>query len=86
MNVRIQLHGALREAAPSGFVEIDLPAGSRIATLRQHLATWLAQHAPAVDAGLLRRSAFATEEEILHDEREIPPNTQLAVLPPVSGG
>lgn len=86
MKTRIALYGALREADASGYVELDVPAGSRIAELRELLAAYLAERAPAIPAGLVRRSAFASAEEILHNHRAVPEGMELAVLPPVSGG
>lgn len=86
MKVRIALYGALREADARGFIELDVPAGSTIAELRERLAAHVREHAPAVNAGLVRISAFANAEEILHGHREVPEGEELAVLPPVSGG
>lgn len=86
MKIRIALYGALREADASGGVELEVPAGSSIAALREQLAAHLAEHAPAIPAGLVRRSAFASAEEILHNHRTVPEDVELAVLPPVSGG
>lgn len=86
MSTRINLFGALREADPRGYVELELPAGSTIAGLREALVAHLAAHAPAVSAGLVRRCAFATDDEILHNHRIVPEGVALAVLPPVSGG
>jgi len=86
MKVRIALYGALREADPQGYVELDVPPGSTVAHLRDQLAAHLREHAPAVNVGLVRISAFATDEEILHNHRVVPEDVALAVLPPVSGG
>ena len=86
MMVRIALYGALREADPRGYLELDVPRGGTIADLRERLAAHLREHAPAVNAGLVRISAFANAEEILHGHREVPEGEELAVLPPVSGG
>lgn len=86
MKIRIALYGALREAEASGHVELEVPAGSRIAELRDLLATHLREHAPAIPAGLVRRSAFASTEEILHNHRMVSEGVELAALPPVSGG
>ncbi|MEY2161210.1 MoaD/ThiS family protein [Rhodanobacter sp. FW106-PBR-LB-2-11] len=86
MKTRIALYGALREADASGHVELEVPAGSSIAELRDLLVAHLAEHAPAIPAGLIRRSAFASAEEILHNHRTVPEGVELAVLPPVSGG
>ncbi|WP_426663586.1 MoaD/ThiS family protein [Rhodanobacter aciditrophus] len=86
MKIRIALYGALREADASGHVELEVPPGSSIAELRERLAAYLAGHAPAIPAGLVRRSAFASAEEILHNHRTVPAGVELVVLPPVSGG
>ena len=86
MKVRIALYGALREADPRGYVELDVPPDTTIAQLREHLAAHVRERAPAVNAGLVRISAFANTEEILHGHRAVPEGEELAVLPPVSGG
>ena len=86
MKIRIALYGALRDADASGHVELDVPPGSNIAELRELLAAHLHEHAPAIPVGLVRRSAFASNEEILHNHRAVPDDVELAVLPPVSGG
>jgi len=86
MKTRIALYGALRDADPSGHVDLDIPAGCDIAGLRQLLIRHLRQHAPGIGAELVERSAFASAEEILHDARSVPEGVELAVLPPVSGG
>lgn len=86
MKTRIALYGALRDADASGHVELDVPPGSSIAELRELLAAHLAEHAPAISANLVRRSAFASAEEILHNHRAVPEGVELAILPPVSGG
>ncbi|MBQ4855862.1 MoaD/ThiS family protein [Rhodanobacter sp. B2A1Ga4] len=86
MKTRIALYGALREADPSGHVELDVPPDSTIAELRELLTAYLHEHAPTIRAGLVRRSAFASAEEILHNHRTVPAGVELAVLPPVSGG
>ncbi|NII74065.1 molybdopterin converting factor small subunit [Dyella sp. SG562] len=86
MKTRIALYGALREADARGYLELDVPPGSSIAELRELLAAHLREHAPQVNSGLVRISAFASAEEILHNHREVPEGVELAVLPPVSGG
>lgn len=86
MKTRIALYGALREADPRGYVELEVPAGCTVAALRELLVSHLGEHAPAVAAGLVRRSAVASAEEILHNHRAVPADVELAILPPVSGG
>ncbi|GLQ95487.1 MoaD/ThiS family protein [Dyella acidisoli] len=86
MKVHISLFGALRDADPRGFIELEAPEPCTIGELRELLRDHLREHAPNISAGLIQRSAFASENEILHNHRALPENGQLAVLPPVSGG
>jgi molybdopterin converting factor small subunit len=86
MKVHITLFGALREADTNGFIELDAPEHCTIAELRELLREHLRQHSPHVSAGLVQRSAFASEDEILHNHRTLPESGRVAVLPPVSGG
>lgn len=86
MKTTIALFGALREAAAGDTLELEVPEGSTMAELRELLVAHLAAHAPKVSASLVRRCAFATDEEILHNHRTVPAGATLAVLPPVSGG
>lgn len=86
MKTTITLFGALREADAGGTLTLEVPEGSTMADLRELLVAHLAAHAPQVSGGLVRRCAFATDEEILHNHRAVPAGVALAVLPPVSGG
>lgn len=86
MKVRITLFGALREADAHGVIELDAPEHCTIADLRELVRGHLREHAPHISAGLVQRSAFASDDEILHNHRTLPENGQLAILPPVSGG
>lgn len=86
MKVHIVLFGALRDADARGFIELEAPEACTITTVRELLRGYLQEHAPHISAGLVQRSAFASEDEILHNHRTLPENGQLAILPPVSGG
>jgi sulfur-carrier protein len=86
MKVRITLFGALRDADDRGFVDIDVPDPCTIAELREALQTHVRKHAPSISENLIKRSAFASEDEILHNHRHVPEGGQIAALPPVSGG
>ncbi|MDA3914989.1 MoaD/ThiS family protein [Oleiagrimonas sp.] len=86
MKVHIELFGALREADDSGAIELDVPAQATIAMLREALQVYLAEHAPNIRAGLVQRSAFASDQAILQNDHTVPDSGRLAVLPPVSGG
>ena len=86
MKVRVTLFGALRDADPRGFVEMDVPDHCTIATLREALQSHVRHHTSSISENLIKRSAFASEDEILHNHRYVPEHGQVAVLPPVSGG
>ncbi|GGA46323.1 MoaD/ThiS family protein [Dyella nitratireducens] len=86
MKVRIALFGALRDADPHGFLELEAPEHCTVAELRELLRDHLHEHAPHISASLVQRSAFASNDEILHNHRTLPEDGQLAILPPVSGG
>jgi sulfur-carrier protein len=86
MKLRITLFGALRDADGHGFIELDVPDHSTIANVREAMQHYVREHAPAINPNLIQRSAFASEDEILHNHRHVPENGQLAILPPVSGG
>lgn len=86
MKVHITLFGALRDADARGFIELEAPDSCTIANLRELLREHLREHAPNINTHLVQRSAFASEDEILHNHRLLPNHGQLAILPPVSGG
>jgi molybdopterin converting factor small subunit len=86
MKVHITLFGTLRDADTRGFLEIDVPDQCTIATLREALQSHVCEHAPSISENLIKRSAFASDDEILHNHRHVPENGRIAVLPPVSGG
>jgi sulfur-carrier protein len=86
MKLRITLFGALRDADARGFIELEVPDGSTIAGVREALQHYVREHAPAVSVSLIQRSAFASDDEVLHNHRHVPDNGVLAILPPVSGG
>lgn len=85
MHIEIQLYGALREAEPTGRIELDVDAET-IATLRALVSRHVAARWPAAAQALLPKSAFASERSVLRDADAVPADGRLALLPPVSGG
>jgi len=81
MKVRVRLFAAVREAAGCESVEIDVPKAATVGEVRRRLAERL----PAA-AELIRRAMFAVGTEYATDATEIPPNADVACIPPVSGG
>jgi sulfur-carrier protein len=86
MKVRITLFGALRDADERGFVDMDVPDHCTVAVLREALQKHVREHTPSISENLVKRCAFASEDEILHNHRRLPEHGHIAVLPPVSGG
>jgi molybdopterin converting factor subunit 1 len=79
MNVR--LFARARDLVGADRVTITLPAGATVGDLRRRLAV----DYPAL-AELLRRSALAVGGEFAGDADLLPPDAEVALLPPVSGG
>jgi sulfur-carrier protein len=86
MKRRITLFGALRDADARGFIDVDIADGSTIADLRDAVQHYVREHASGINPRLVQRSAFASQDEILHNHRNVPESGELAILPPVSGG
>jgi molybdopterin converting factor small subunit len=81
--VRVALYGAFRQSMGCPEVLVRTAADATVADLRRELA----EHLPNdIVRGLLRVSAFATDEQVLQDTDPVPDDQVLAVLPPVCGG
>ncbi len=81
MRVRLRLFARARDLAGTDVLAVDLPDGATVGDLRRALA---ARH-PAL-AGLLERSALAVDEEFATETTPLTAMSEVAVLPPVSGG
>jgi len=81
MHVRVRLFARARDLAGADAVALDLPPGATVGDLRRRLAAAY----PAL-AGLLERSALAVQDEFADDPLALPPDAEVALLPPVSGG
>lgn len=81
MKVRVLLFALARELAGRGEVELELPESATVADARDALA----RAHPAL-ADLAGRSMFAVNQEYRADADEIPPDAEVACIPPVSGG
>jgi molybdopterin converting factor subunit 1 len=81
MTVHVRLFARARDLAGADRVAVELPAGATVADLRRALAgRW-----PRL-GDLLGRCAVAVDAEFAGDDRVLAPETEIAVLPPVSGG
>jgi len=81
MNVRVRLFAVAKQAAGRDVVEVELPPGAAIGQLRSRLA----EEIPEL-AELFARAMFAIDAEYATDAEEIPPDAEVACIPPVSGG
>ncbi|MHC4398787.1 MAG: MoaD/ThiS family protein [Planctomycetota bacterium] len=81
MRVRLRLFAVAKQVAGSDRIDLDLPDGARVADLRRQLATRL----PRL-SGSIAQMMFAVNAEYADDEASIPPDADVACIPPVSGG
>jgi molybdopterin converting factor subunit 1 len=81
MMVRVRLFARARDLAGTDAVTVDLPAGATVGELR----TQLGKRVPAL-AALLQRSAFAVNNEFAVVDLKLTGDTEVALIPPVSGG
>jgi molybdopterin converting factor subunit 1 len=81
MKVIVQLFARARDVAGSDGVTVDLPEGASVSDLRRILG----ESYPALRA-LLAHSAVAVNNEYADDSLRLPPDAEVALLPPVSGG
>lgn len=78
--ISILLFAGLAESVGHREVSLAWPGGTAA-----ELRTQLQQHFPAA-APLLARSGIAVGERYCRDDETVPPDADVAVIPPVSGG
>jgi molybdopterin converting factor subunit 1 len=81
MKITVQLFAILREAAGASQLDLEVPAGT---TARQ-IAQMLAERFPKFRAHLHTLS-FAVNNEIVPANTKVVNASEIALLPPVSGG
>ena len=81
MTITVRLFARARDLAGADFVAVDVPDKATVADLRKSLA----HRVPALD-GFLDRCAVAVNEEFADDDLAVPRDSEVALLPPVSGG
>jgi molybdopterin converting factor subunit 1 len=81
MKVRVRLFGAARELAGSNLLEMELPAGATIGDLRQAVVEKL----PAL-AQIVSHSLWAVGSEYVSAAQVLDEKSDVALIPPVSGG
>lgn len=81
MIVTVQLFAGARESAGADHVQVTLEDSARFADL----ALVLAATAPRLEP-LLKYARFAANAEYVRPEDAIDPKSEIALIPPVSGG
>lgn len=81
LTVSVRLFARARELAGAEIVTLRLPLGATVGDLRRALAS----ARPAL-ASLVTRSAVAVNEQFAEDGQSLPDASEIALLPPVSGG
>ena len=81
MNVRIRLFAVAKQLAGQDSIMLQLPEGSTLGQLRERLAAEVPQI-----AAVLPHILFAVGTEYAHDDDVISADTEVACIPPVSGG
>jgi len=77
----VRLFARARDIVGKDMAMVELPPGATVADLRRRLDS----DYPALKS-LLGKSALAINNEFASDSLLLPPNSEIALLPPVSGG
>ena len=81
MTVTVRLFARARDLAGAEQLAVELPANAKVADLRRQLR----MQVPAL-AFLLDRSALAVAGEFADENQLLAVDSEIALLPPVSGG
>ena len=81
MRIDVRLFAVARQRIGSATLAVDLPEHATVADLRRSLA----ESAPAL-ADILPKLMIAVDSEYADDDRELSPGSEVAIIPPVSGG
>ncbi len=87
MDVKLWMFGAYRGLVPQGELLVSLPPDAKIADVRAALTRALKEAHGSFDVdGLVKVSVFADKVAVLKDDAVVANRTELAVIPPISGG
>jgi molybdopterin converting factor subunit 1 len=81
MQVSIQLFAAARDRVGRSSIEVELPERATVGELRRGLATGF-----PVLADIVPRAMLAVDTEYARDDVTLRPSSEIALIPPVSGG
>jgi molybdopterin converting factor small subunit len=77
----VRLFAVARQAAGQEAVELELAEGATVAVLRERLAVQIPQL-----SAMLARMLIAINAQYAGEKTIVPPNADVACIPPVSGG
>jgi molybdopterin converting factor subunit 1 len=81
MKVQVRFFALARELAETGDASLEIPEGATVADLRAAIARqW-----PALEI-LSKQVMIAVNSQYAANSTPIPPNAEIAFIPPVSGG
>jgi molybdopterin converting factor subunit 1 len=81
MKVQVRFFALARELAETGEASLEIPAGATVADLR----TAVARQWPALEA-LSKQVMIAVNSQYASNSTPVPPDAEIAFIPPVSGG
>lgn len=81
MRVTVKLFAVARQLAGSETITVELPPDASVADLR----TAIAEQHPAL-RGILAQLKFAVDQEYAADGKRLSAESEIACIPPVSGG
>jgi molybdopterin synthase sulfur carrier subunit len=81
MHIRVKLFASARELAGTESVDVELFGPATVGDVRRALMDRL----PAARE-LVSRSMFAVDYDYVSDRTAVPPEAEIACIPPVSGG
>jgi molybdopterin converting factor subunit 1 len=81
MIIKVLFFASLRDYAGTGTMEVEIPAGTSVGELKVLLVQRFPRMAPAQKSTMV-----AINREYAADEQIIPPEAEVALFPPVSGG
>jgi molybdopterin converting factor subunit 1 len=81
MMLRVKLFAVARQRVGRDEIEVELPSAATVGRLRSALVE---QFPPLAD--VLRHSRVAVANEYASDQSPLSPTSEIALIPPVSGG
>ncbi len=81
MKLRVKLFAVARQRVGRDEIDVEFPGSATVGQLRAALAE---QFPPLAD--VLRHARIAVDSEYAGDESKLAPTSEIALIPPVSGG